>query len=136
LYRQIKIFERADVQLAASTVSDAIAATCRLLVPDFKLVQANSLPHGGTYIGAQGISIFFNQFFAFWKTFKSVDVQYVESDDKVFATSTIIGTTHSETSIEMRMIQLFVVREGKLISAEPFYFDTAKIANKQYSNSQ
>ncbi len=43
LYRQIKIFERLGIHLAASTVSDAIAAVCRLLEPLYNSLKREVL---------------------------------------------------------------------------------------------
>jgi len=103
----------------------------KLLHQNFKLVQASSLPYGGTYLGTHGVTTFFSRFFEFWQSFKSVDVEYFEMGDKVFAISQILGTTHNNKNIEMKMIQLFVVQEYKLVSAEPFYFDTAELSDKK-----
>lgn len=102
-----------------------------LLHPNFKLVQASSLPYGGTYIGTDGVTTFFSRFFEYWQSFKSIDVEYFEMGDKFFAISKIIGTTHNNKNIEIKMIQLFVVQEYKLVSAEPFYFDTAELSDKK-----
>ncbi len=99
-----------------------------LLSPEFRLVQAASLPYGGVYIGVEGVVHFFEKFFDFWATFKSRDVSYFEVEDKVFATSTIVGTTKKGKHIEMKMVQVFKVEEGKLTKAEPFYFDTALLS--------
>jgi ketosteroid isomerase-like protein len=99
-----------------------------LLHQDFKLVQAPSLPYGGTYIGTGGVTTFFGKFFEYWQSFKSVDVEYFETGEKVFATSKIIGTTRNNQNIEMKMIQLFIVQEDRLVSAEPYYFDTAELS--------
>ena len=46
LYRQLKIFQRAGVQLAASTVSDNIAAVCRLLEPLYYSLKREVLANG------------------------------------------------------------------------------------------
>lgn len=102
-----------------------------LLHPNFRLTQASSLPYGGTYIGTEGVILFFNRFFNYWQSFKSVDMEYFEIEEKVFATSKIIGTTCNNKTIEMKMIQLFVVQEDKLVSAEPFYFDTAQLGDRK-----
>ncbi len=46
LHRQMKIFQRAGVQLAASTVSDNIAGVCRLLEPLYHSLQRDVLANG------------------------------------------------------------------------------------------
>lgn len=122
-----KIVKEFHKHLANSNMQGAF----ELLSHDFKLVQASSLPYGGTYIGSDGVTIFFNKFFEYWQSFKSVDVEYFEIGDRVFVTSTIIGTTRNNQNIEMKMIQLFVVEKDKLILAKPFYFDTAEMSGRK-----
>jgi len=57
---------------------------------------------------------------------KSENVEYFADGEKVFAVSSVKGVTVENVEIEMPMIQMYVVKNDKLISAQPFYFDTAK----------
>ncbi len=57
LYRQIKIFERLGIHLAASTVSDAIAATCRLLEPLYKSLKQEVLANKYLQADETGIRV-------------------------------------------------------------------------------
>lgn len=98
-----------------------------LLADDFRLIQADSLPFGGEYVGRSGITEFFGKFFAFWKSFQSADVTYFAEDDKVVATSTATGTTHDGKVFIMPMVQVYTLRDGKMIETRPFYFDTAQL---------
>lgn len=100
-----------------------------LLAENFTLIQAESLPYGGIYIGAKGVEEFFRKFFSFWKEFRSEQVEYVEHGNKVIATSIAIGVTRSRKEIRIPMIQVYIVEQKKLLSAQPFYFDTALILN-------
>lgn len=105
-------------------------AAYSLLAEDFVLKQADSLPYGGAYIGEKGLDEFFKKFFGFWKEFKTLQTAYYSSDRTVFAVSTVRGVTmHQETIIETEMVQVYVVENQQLISAQPFYFDTKKLTS-------
>lgn len=109
--------------LANSRMNDAL----ELLDDEFVLVQAASLRYGGEYKGKEGIRDFFSKFFAAWKSFRSENVTYFADQDKVVATSTAIATTHQNVVIEMPMVQVYTIRNGKMLRTEPFYFDTAML---------
>ncbi|OAQ43485.1 hypothetical protein A5893_17250 [Pedobacter psychrophilus] len=95
------------------------------LSDNFVLKQANSLPYGGEYIGANGLNDFFKKFSTFWKEFKTLKTDYYSCENIVFAISKIRGTVFkTEKIIETEMIQAYVIENNHLISAHPFYFDT------------
>lgn len=96
-----------------------------LLTDDFVLKQASSLPYGGEYIGVNGLNSFFQKFSAFWQDFKTVKTEYYFCDSKVFAISNIQGIISTTNKvIETEMIQAYEIKGDKIISAQPFYFDT------------
>ena len=96
-----------------------------LLSDDFVLKQATSLPYGGEYVGVNGLNDFFKKFTAFWKEFKTLSTDYYFSENKVFAISKIRGVVlKTEKIIETEMIQVYIIDNLKLTSAQPFYFDT------------
>jgi ketosteroid isomerase-like protein len=96
-----------------------------LLSDDFILKQAGSLPYGGEYVGVSGLNDFFKKFSTFWKEFKTLHTDYYLSENKVFAISKIRGVLlKTEKIIETEMIQVYVIDNQKLTSAQPFYFDT------------
>lgn len=109
--------------LALSQVQNALM----LLDDDFVLTQAKSLPYGGEFRGKEGIKHFFNLFFGFWKSFKSEQVAYFVDGNTVFTTSMGVGVTHSGRTIETPMVQVYEVRNGKLLTTRPFYLDTAML---------
>lgn len=109
--------------LAASDMPGALA----LLTPDFRLVQAASLPYGGEWVGAAGLAGFFRAFFAHWAAFSSEDVRYFAAADTVITTSAAVGTTRAGRLVRLPMVQVYQLRHGLLASAHPFYFDTAEV---------
>ena len=102
-----------------------------LLDKDFILSQANSLPYGGEFRGRTGIKDFFGRFFRYWQTFQSKDVAYYTDQSIVFAVSTATGRSHEGKVVEMPMVQIYEVSDGKIKSAKPFYFDTAELLGQQ-----
>ena len=118
-----QVVRRFYERLAASDMPGALA----LLAPDFRLVQAASLPYGGEWVGAAGLADFFRAFFAHWAAFSSEDVHYFAAADTVLATSTAVGTTHAGRVLRLPMVQVYQLRQGLLASAHPFYFDTADV---------
>jgi uncharacterized protein len=121
--REIEVVKKFYQELDNSNVQGAV----ELLDSEFRLIQAESLPYGGEYRGIAGVQDFFSKFFAFWKSFKSENVQYSSIGETVFAHSVASAVTVENQKIEMPMIQMYVVRNEKLVLAQPFYFDTAKI---------
>jgi ketosteroid isomerase-like protein len=95
------------------------------LSEDFVLKQAASLPYAGEYVGVSGLNDFFKKFSAFWKEFKTLTTDYYSSGNRVFAISKVRGVVLKTAKIiEIEMIQVYVIDNQKLTSAQPFYFDT------------
>jgi uncharacterized protein len=100
------------------------------LSEDFVLKQAVSLTYGGEYVGVNGLNEFFKKFFTFWREFKTLSTDYYSSENKVFAISKVRGKVFAtENIIETEMIQVYIIENHQLISAQPFYFDTRLITN-------
>lgn len=98
------------------------------LAPDFTLHQAASLPYAGVYRGVEGVKKFFLVFFQVWQTFRSDETEYFSLDnERVLALSQVRATTKTGHQLDMPMAQLFIVRNGKMLEARPFYWDTAEV---------
>lgn len=98
------------------------------LDPAFVLHQADSLPYGGTYQGHEAVKAFFEIFNRIWEQFQSVEVDYLAIGDEVFVRSRIRGRVRQTgREVEMPMVQIFHMQEGKAIAAYPFYWDTATL---------
>lgn len=110
-------------RLAQSDMTGALA----LLTDDVELIQADSLPYGGCYVGASGIQAFFRRFFACWQAFRSEDSRYFVGEGQVVVTSVAHGLTRQGRSITMPMAQVYTLREGRVSQVRPFYFDTAQL---------
>ncbi|MBC8161499.1 MAG: nuclear transport factor 2 family protein [Roseiflexaceae bacterium] len=105
-----------------------LSAAFTHLDPEFELHQAESLPYGGVYRGYESVTKFFEVFGRTWANFQSTDVEYLEAGDYVIVRSRIRGQAkQSGNELEMPMIQVFQMRDGKAITAHPFYWDTARL---------
>lgn len=119
----IEVVKQFYFHLASSDIQKAMM----ILDDDFVLTQAKSLPYGGEFRGEEGINQFFKLFFSFWKTFKSENVEYFSDGSTVFTTSVGVGTTQTGKQIEVSMVQVYEVKDGKLLTTKPFYLDTAEM---------
>ncbi|MEL6733295.1 MAG: hypothetical protein AAFP83_19330, partial [Bacteroidota bacterium] len=68
---------------------------------------------------------FFEKFNRYWQEFKTVKTDFYEVGNKVFAVSSIRGVNYQNRLIETEMIQIYVIENHLIVSAQPFYFDTA-----------
>ncbi|MEM9919906.1 MAG: nuclear transport factor 2 family protein [Bacteroidota bacterium] len=102
----------------------------KLLADDFTLKQADSLPYGGGYRGPEALVDFFKKFNAYWQQFETLTTAFYECENKVFAVSTIQGKNVLDKLIETEMIQIYHVDNQKIVSAQPFYFDTALLLKR------
>ncbi|MEL7191999.1 MAG: nuclear transport factor 2 family protein [Bacteroidota bacterium] len=96
-----------------------------LLDEHFTLKQADALPYGGEYKGREALGDFFEKFNRYWQEFKTVTTDFYEVGNKVFAVSSIRGVNYQNRLIETEMIQIYVIENHLIVSAQPFYFDTA-----------
>lgn len=110
-------------RLAQSDLTGALT----LLTDNAELVQADSLPYGGRYVGASGMQEFFRRFLACWQAFRSEDIRYFVGEEQVVVTSVAQGLTRQGHSITMPMAQVYTLRHGKISHVRPFYFDTARL---------
>lgn len=98
-----------------------------LLSEDFEMVQAPSLPYGGSYKGKSALADYFKKFGKSWKSTRSEDVHYYSDKDKVIAHHRFIGERSDGKKVEMPIVQIYTIIEGKISKAEPFYQDTHQI---------
>ncbi|MEO1626569.1 MAG: nuclear transport factor 2 family protein [Bacteroidota bacterium] len=110
-------------------------AAFQLLDQNFVLKQASSLPYGGHYKGTEALLDFFQKFNGYWKEFQTLSTEFYEMDNKIFAMSSIRGVNQVDRLIETEMIQVYEIENQKILSAQPFYFDTALLVVEQ-SNAQ
>jgi len=96
--------------------------------PEFVAVEADSLPYPGTFRGFEGYVELMGRLVSTWEDFGVELVQLIADDDAV-ALQIILRGRRGDRSFEMPACEIWKFRDGKLISATPYYFDTKKLAD-------
>lgn len=99
------------------------------LTDDFKIVEADSLPFGGTYAGKDALQRLYTKVFAFWAD-PSIEMHdIVTSPDNAIGLLTINATSrHTGQRLAMKVAEVFHLRGDKICGITPYYFDTAEVA--------
>ena len=99
-----------------------------MLDPEFEVVEADSLPYGGTHKGPEGLMQVVAGLGANYDNIKLSDIEIVGSGDTVLGLFTFEADAKSTgRHIKMRFCEHWKFRNGKIIFLEPFYFDTHAI---------
>lgn len=99
------------------------------LTGDFKIVEAASLPYGGTYAGKDALQRLYTTVFAFWADPSLEMHDIVVSDDNAVGLLTIHATSrHSGERLAMKVAEVFHLRGDKICGITPYYFDAAEVA--------
>jgi len=111
-----------------SSLTGGIEALKPLLHPQIRVIEAESLPYGGTFEGADGLLQILNSLFAAWKDCAVELKQLVVDGDTVVALLEMRGTgATSGVPFEMSVAEVLRIREGRIIEIKPFYFDTHRL---------
>jgi uncharacterized protein len=89
--------------------------------PDFELRTPDQNPIAGTYRGREEIRDFFAEM---WAAFEEVDIQperFLESNGRIVVFLLMqLRPTDSEAKVEMRLVHLWTIRDGKPARCEVF----------------
>lgn len=100
----------------------------RLMSPHASVMEAESLPYAGTYRGVPG---FLDLVRRVYSTFSDVDVTITDiigEKDQVIVMAKMSGKSRkSRTPFEMPVVEVWRLRDDRIIEIRPFYFDTAKM---------
>jgi len=118
----------ADRFLAALGRGDS-ATIATMIHPNFELIEANSLPYGGTYKGLDGWVALTKAVGATFAGFRLQLLDYAgEGEDSLVVHFAISGRgRQSGTPFDTRVLEYWRFRDGKLVRIDPFYFDTALV---------
>ena len=99
---------------------------------DFILYEAEGLPFGGVYRGWQGYIEVLKKLNQFWSSGRKQDsrefIPY--GDDKVIIHFTLDGhITKNGQHVQMPVVAIWELKNGKILSIRPFFFDTKRIAD-------
>jgi len=96
--------------------------------PRTEIIEADSLPYGGTYRGYDGYVNLLVRFSEWW-TDVSMDIRGVFANgDDVMALLTVRGKVKG-TPIEIKVAEAWEMKDGKVGKLDIYYFDTKKVAD-------
>ncbi len=100
-----------------------------LLSAEAILHEAEYLPFESTYIGIDQWKDFFTTFYGLFENPEAADIKMWETEPGTVIVHMLLKAVSRETSqkIEMPIMEVFTLKEGKITEMWPYYFDTAKI---------
>ena len=100
-----------------------IAAT---LDPECVLHQPTSLPYGGEWRGPAGFEAWMEAFGRQWAALEVSRPEFYPSGDVVVVRSHVHAKARATgQAIDWPLLQLFRIRDGKILELRPFHWDTA-----------
>lgn len=102
----------------------------RILHPDFVCVEAEGLPYAGTYTGFDGWRRLSDAVLATWSGFRMnvLEMHGGDEDSAVLRIALSGKSRKTGKAWESSVLELWKFREGRLISIDPYYFDTLLLA--------
>ena len=101
-----------------------------LFSPSCVVREAPGLPFGGEYVGHEGFAKLFASIGESFDLDPTLLDVYEVSDSFVIS-NTRMRMTSRQTgeSVDMPVLEMFTVRDGLIVEARPFYWDTHKLAS-------
>ena len=116
-------------QIYALTGSGQWDAAEAMMTDDFRIVEADSLPFGGEYLGKSALRELYTKVFSFWDDAALETGDITISDDHAIVMVTIKATSrHNGERMTLPLCEVFHLRGDKFCGITPYYFDTALIA--------
>ncbi len=105
-----------------------MATVERLLHPEARVIEADSLPFGGVVSGFDGFTRLVRQVFTtFANTAVTID-EYIAEGDTVVVLATMTGQSKaSGEAFSMPISEIWRLRDGLITEIMPFYHDTQRI---------
>lgn len=114
--------------LYAKAEQGDMQAALQMLDPDIVVHEQESLPYGGTYNGYEGYQQLFTNLMGVWDDFKFNPQQFIDGGDYVIAIIQLQGRAKSTgKSLDMRMLELWQMRDGRGVDCVSLVYDTAKM---------
>jgi ketosteroid isomerase-like protein len=128
--------QRKNIDIVRTALENALAGRLQLAKPffadDLVLYEADGLPFGGVYRGWEGYTQVLAKLGQFWSFRpKEVTRAYIPySDDKVMLHFVLdANIAHNGLHVEMPIVDIFELKDGKISVIRTFYFDTKHIAD-------
>jgi ketosteroid isomerase-like protein len=105
------------------------AAFMALLDPSIVIYEADSMPYGGEHRGLAGVGALFQKLNEFVERFHAKPLQFFVSGADVAALIRVTGKARATgESIDMQVMEVWTLENGRATSIRPFYWDTAEFA--------
>lgn len=106
-----------------------VAGMMSLLDPDIVIYEADALPYGGVHRGHAGMGALFQKLNEVVEGFRVIPEQYFVSGNDVAARIRVIGRGRvTGQAIDMAVMEVWTIKDGRATSIRPFYWDTAEFA--------
>ncbi len=121
-----RFYEAESAYMAAGGGDFAgIAAT---LDPECVIYQPKSLPYGGEWRGHSGFEAWMQAFARQWSSLEVKDAELYLDGDVIVSSSHVYAIAKpTGLRLDWPLLQLFKMREEKILELRPFYWDTAAL---------
>lgn len=117
-------------RFVAAVLSGDLDTVRQLASPDMELHQGNGLPYAGVYRGAEGFIEFLGVFGETYEIERLEPVRNFPGEDPEWVASELVfaGTLRaSGKRFESSLVEVWHIREGKVLSIRPHYFNSPLI---------
>ena len=106
-----------------------LAAVLSILDPEVVFHATPSIPHGGTYVGHDAFVKMGEQFRDLWDIADGVELEYIDGGgDRVITLASWTAVSHiTGRSVPVRMVEIVVVRDGRIKELRAYYDDTVPL---------
>jgi len=109
-------------------VAGDIDAATSIVAPEGEINAPSVLPWGGTFLGPEGFRDFLTGLTGYFKDLKATPEKVLGADDDhVIVTANVRGRTRAGGTVEEKVVWLYKLRGGQVVSAENFLDTTAML---------
>jgi ketosteroid isomerase-like protein len=124
-------------EFMATARTGDVAALRSLFHPEFRIVEADGLPYGGTRHGVEGLLGLVHEVFSTWKDCSVQVQQLVAEDDCVIVLAEMTGVGRADpTPFCVPIAELYRIRDGRIVEIRPFYFDTKRLHDAHFGRDR
>jgi ketosteroid isomerase-like protein len=100
-----------------------------ILDPAVVFFATPSIPHGGTYVGHDAFFKMGEQFRELWDIADGVELEYIDGggDRVITLASWTAVSRHTGRSVPVRMVEVVIVRDGRIKELRAYYEDTVPL---------
>jgi uncharacterized protein len=107
-----------------------VPAAMALVADEVQVLQAASLPFGGTWTGRTGFTDMAGRIATAWPGFQLEPKAWLaEGEERVGVLARMRGR-----GLDMDLLELWHVRDGRIVTCQPFYFDAGLAARSAQEN--